>query len=75
MQVKTRVTALAIGAALIIIALILGGLQDLHVANIYGSVENKWYFYGAIGAALIVGIILVAWGLLKKEAPKQSNPQ
>jgi len=73
--VKTRMTALVIGAALIIIALILGGLQDLHVSKIYGGVENKWYFYGAIGAALIVGIILVVWGLLKKEAPKQSNPQ
>ena len=72
---KTRMTALAIGAALIIIALILGGLQDLHVSSIYGGVENKWLFYGAIGAALIVGIILVAWGLLKKEARKQSNPQ
>ena len=55
---KTRMTALAIGAALIIIALILGGLQDLHVSNIYKSVENKWYFYGAIGAALILGSYL-----------------
>lgn len=72
---KTRMTALAIGAALIIIALILGGLQDLHIANIYEGVENKWYFYGAVGTVLLVGIILVAWGLLKKEAPKQSNPQ
>jgi hypothetical protein len=50
-------------------------LQDLHIANIYGDVENKWYFYGAVGAVLLVGIILVAWGLLKKEATKQSNPQ
>jgi NADH:ubiquinone oxidoreductase subunit 6 (subunit J) len=73
--VKTRMTALAVGAALIIIALILGGLQDLHIANIYGGAENKWYFYGAVGAVLLAGIILVAWGLLKKEVPKQSNPQ
>jgi hypothetical protein len=68
-------TALAIGATLIIIALILGGLQDLHIANIYGAVENKWYFYSAVGAILLVGIVLVAWGLIKKEASKQSNPQ
>jgi hypothetical protein len=68
-------TALAIGAALIIISLILGGLQDLHVTNIYGGVENKWYFYGAVGALLLVGIGVLAWGLLKKEAPKQSARQ
>jgi NADH:ubiquinone oxidoreductase subunit 6 (subunit J) len=73
--VKARMTVLAIGVAVIIIALILGGVQDLHIANVYGSVENKWYFYGAIGAIFLIGIILVAWGLLKKDAPKQSNPQ
>lgn len=72
---KPRMTALAIGVALIIIALILGGVQDLHIANIYGGVENKWHFYGAVGAVFLIGIIFVAWGLLKKEAPKQSNPQ
>jgi hypothetical protein len=71
--VKTRTTALATGVALIVIALILGGLQDLHLANIYEGVENKWYFYGAVGAVLIVGIMLVAWSLLKKEVPKQSG--
>ena len=72
---KTRMTALAIGAVLILIALILGGLQDLHITNIYGDVQNKWYFYGAIGALLLVGIIVVAWGLLKKEALQQSARQ
>jgi NADH:ubiquinone oxidoreductase subunit 6 (subunit J) len=73
--VKARVTALVIGVALILIALILGGLQDMHVANIYGGVENKWYFYAVVGAVLLVGIVFVVWGLLKREAPKQSSPQ
>jgi predicted transporter len=72
--VKTRMTILAIGATLIVITLILGGLQDLHIANIYGGVENKWYFYGVVGALLLMGIILVGWGLLKKKALKQSKP-
>lgn len=72
---KPRTTALAIGVAFIIIALIIGGVQDLRIANIYGGAENKWYFYGAVGAILLIGIIFVAWGLLKKEAPKQSKPQ
>jgi uncharacterized membrane protein YecN with MAPEG domain len=73
--VGARVTALAIGVALIFIALILGGLQDMRVANIYGGVENKWYFYGVVGAVLLVGVVFVAWGLFKKEAPKQSSLQ
>ena len=62
-----------IGIVLVLIALILGGVQDLRVANIYGGAENKWYFYGALGAVLLIGVVLMAWGLLKKEAPKQRN--
>jgi len=65
-----RKTVLMVGIVLVLIALILGGVQDLHIANIYGSAENKWYFYGAVGAVLLIGIVLIAWGLLKKEAPK-----
>lgn len=72
---KTKMTVLAIGAVFIIISLILGGVQDMHIASVYGSAVNKWYFYGGIGALLLIGIILVAWGLFKKEAPKKSNPQ
>jgi NADH:ubiquinone oxidoreductase subunit 6 (subunit J) len=61
---------LMMGIVLVFIALVLGGVQDLHIANIYGGAENKWYFYGAIGAVLLIGIVLIAWGLLKKETPK-----
>jgi len=65
---KTAITA--IGAVLIIVALILGGLQLLlHIFNIYGTSDYKWYFYGAVGVIGLIGIILVAWGLMKKETP------
>jgi NADH:ubiquinone oxidoreductase subunit 6 (subunit J) len=64
-----------VGMVLVLIALILGGVQDLHIANIYGGAESKWYFYGAVGAVLLIGIVLLAWSLLKKEAPKQSKPR
>jgi len=66
---KTGITA--IGAVLIIVALILGGLQLLHIYNIYGTSDNKWYFYGAVGVIGLVGIILAAWGLMKKETPSK----
>ena len=67
-------TALILGAVLIVIALILGGVQLLHVYNIYGDISNKWYFYGAVGAIGLVGILATAWGLMKKTAPQQTNP-
>jgi FtsH-binding integral membrane protein len=70
-----RKTVLMIGIVLVLIALILGEIQDLHIANIYGGAENKRYFYGAVGALLLIGIVLIAWGLLKKEAPKYSEPR
>jgi NADH:ubiquinone oxidoreductase subunit 6 (subunit J) len=63
------------GGVLIFVALVLAAMQDLKIVNIYGSVENKWYFYGIIGVILLVGIVMAVWGLAKKEAPKQSNPQ
>jgi len=55
-----------IGIVLIIITLVLGGLQDLHVFNIYGSGDNKWYFYSFIGIVLLLGITLAAWSYMKK---------
>ena len=65
-----------VGVVLIIIALIVGGVQLLHLYNIYGAGENRWYFYGAVAVIGIIGIILAAWGLMKKEemkpAPKQA---
>jgi hypothetical protein len=64
----------AVGTVLIIIALILGAVQHF-VSNIAGSLGiDHWYFYGAVGIIGLIGIVLAAWGLMKKEAaatPKQ----
>ncbi len=58
----------ASGLLLIVISVIVAAVQDLHIYNIYGDVSNKWYFYGAVSAILILGIILAAWGFVKKSA-------
>ncbi len=55
-----------VGVLLVVISLIAAAVQDLHIYNIYGNVSNKWYFYGTIAVILIIGIILVVWGLTKK---------
>jgi ABC-type enterochelin transport system permease subunit len=73
-RLNRKMAVLVLGAVLIVISLVLGGVQDLHVHSIYGASSNKWYFYGAIGIMLILGIILAAWALLRKEAPKQTKP-
>jgi membrane-bound ClpP family serine protease len=70
MRYKTmKAGIVAAGIVLIIIALILGGLQLLHIYNIYGSTDNKWYFYGGVGIVGLIGIIVAAYGLMKKESP------
>jgi len=56
---------LASGIVLIIIALILGAVQKF-VTNIYGSTDNKWYFWGLVGIIGLIGIILAAWSYMKK---------
>lgn len=66
--------ALVLGLTLILTALIFGGVQLLHIYNIYGPGSNRWYFYGAVGTIGIIGIILVAWDLLRKERTEQANP-
>ena len=68
-----KMTALILGAVLVVIALILGGVQLLHVYNIYGDSSNKWYFYGAVGVIGLVGIAAAAWGLMKKTTPQQTT--
>jgi ABC-type enterochelin transport system permease subunit len=73
-HLNRKMAVLVLGAVLIVISLVLGGVQDLHVHSIYGASSNKWYFYGAIGIMLILGVILAAWSLLKKEAPTQTKP-
>jgi len=64
---NTRTTAA--GLLLIVIALVLGGVQDLHAYNIYVGISYKWYFYGILGAILIVGMLLAAYGALGKRKP------
>lgn len=58
---------LALGIVLIIIALILGAVQHFGVANIYGSDDNKWLFYGLVAVIGLIGIILAAWSYLRKK--------
>jgi surface polysaccharide O-acyltransferase-like enzyme len=60
-----------IGTALIVIALILGGVQDLHVYSIYGSGANKWYFYSSVGIVFLIGISLVVWSYMKRQKPQE----
>lgn len=60
-----------VGLALIVIALILGGVQDLHVYSIYGSDANKWYFYGFVGIVFLIGIALVVWSFMKRQKPQE----
>jgi len=57
---------LALGILLIIIALILGGVQKFGT-NIYGSADNKWYFWGLVAIIGLIGIILAAWSYMKKK--------
>lgn len=71
---NSKMMWMVIGALLIIIALILGGVQ--HFAyNIYGDDSNKWYFYGLVVVIGLVGIILAAWSFMKKEQPKKEPAQ
>jgi hypothetical protein len=58
-----------VGIVLIIIALILGAMQHFGMYNFYGSDANKWYFYVLVGIVGLVGIVLAAWGAMKKETP------
>ncbi len=68
-----KTAVVAVGAVLIIIALILGGVQVLHIYNIYGSSANKWYYYGGVAVIGIIGIALAAYGLLNKETPASTQ--
>jgi hypothetical protein len=54
------------GIVLVIIAIILGAVQHFAVYNIYGSADNKWYFYGLVGVIGVIGILLAAWAYMKK---------
>jgi uncharacterized membrane protein len=72
---KLKTIAVVLGIVLIAVALILGGIQFFRFANIYGSIAYRWYFYAALAVTGVVGIVLAVWGLLKKEAVKESPKQ
>jgi hypothetical protein len=69
---NSKTVGLAIGALLIIIALILGAIQLFNIGGV--DFTTMWgvrhlYVYGLFGVIGIVGIIIAAWALMKKEAP------
>ena len=69
---NTKTIGLGIGALLIIIALILGGLQILHIYDVV-SHPTPTYYYVLVGIIGLIGIIIAAWGLMKKETPKAAT--
>jgi hypothetical protein len=71
MRRKLNKGPLYVGIVLIAIALILGGVQDLHFYNIYGGEVSKWYFYSSVGIILLIGIALVAWSYIRQRPQKQ----
>jgi hypothetical protein len=73
---NTKMIALILGVVLIVVALILGGVQIFYVynINIYGASANRLYFYGALAIIGIIGIILTAWGIMKRGTLAQTTP-
>lgn len=64
----------AIGIVLIIIALILGGLQVFNMYDFTPALGRHLYVYGLFGVIGLIGIILAAWGAMKKEKPATTTP-
>lgn len=50
-----------VGLFLIMVAMLLGAIQDLRIFNIYGSGDYKWYFYSALIIILVAGIAVAVW--------------
>jgi uncharacterized membrane protein len=71
-ELRLKTTVAALGALLIIIALILGIVQHFGVYNFYGDDSNKWYFYGGVGVIGLIGIILAGWAMMKQETKKET---
>jgi O-antigen/teichoic acid export membrane protein len=66
-KLNNKVMKQLLGAVLVLVAIILGGIQLLRIFNIYGASGNRWFFYGSVGVIGLVGIILLAWSFMKKE--------
>jgi hypothetical protein len=66
----------AFGILLIIIAVILFGIQySSHVFSIYDSTTTKYGYYGGVAVIGIIGLILAAYGYMKKPAaPAAQTP-
>lgn len=56
-----------VGVLLVLVAIILVAVQHFGGYNLYGDASNKWYFYGLVGIVGLLGIVLVAWYLMKKK--------
>jgi len=69
---NSKTIGLGLGALLIIIALILGGIQISHAYDIVSHPTPTW-FYALVGIIGLIGIIIAAWALMKKETPKTTT--
>lgn len=70
---NSKTIGLALGALLIIIALILGGIQISHSSYSIVSHPTPTWFYAVVGIIGLIGIIIAAWALMKKETPKATT--
>jgi hypothetical protein len=71
---NSKTVGLGLGALLIIIALILGGLQLSNAYDFTPSMGGRHlYVYGVFGVIGLIGIIIAAWALMKKETPKATT--
>jgi spore maturation protein SpmA len=61
---------LVLGVLLIIIAIILAAINL--IAKKFDSSDIKWYFRGLFVVIGLIGIVLAAWGLMKKTPQKTS---
>ena len=70
---NSKTIGLGLGALLIVIALILGGLQLSNAYDFTKTLGRRLYVYGLFGVIGLIGIIIAAWALMKKETPKAAT--